>query len=388
MKAAPLGALAALGLGALALRPQIVGVAPLFPEIEHDLHASHALVGLLGTIPVLGMGLFAPLAAVLATRAGTRRGMGIGLALIAIFGLARAVAPEIVSLLILTCGVGLGMGIANGMAPLVARDMADRRPTAGTAVYMVGIQTGSTVSAAIAVPLAGLLWGWRGAFVAFSLVAAAVALLWPLATRGGERHVALPGRVPRLPIRSRTAWLLAATFVLMGSAYYGLNAWVPDAYGEKGWSDRSAGLLLGSMNATAIVASFTVPWAATRVGGAHTWLRALSVVFLVGGIGIAAVPDGAFIWAAIAGIAQGGVFSLVMLLPLGLERKPERVAALVAMMLAVGYTGAAIAPFLLGAVRDWTGSFDVVLWVCVAFLVAFIPVVFAIPRRAAGDETA
>ena len=45
--------LAALFLGALALRPQLVGVGPLLPEIDDELDVSHAVAGLLGTIPVL-----------------------------------------------------------------------------------------------------------------------------------------------------------------------------------------------------------------------------------------------------------------------------------------------------------------------------------------------
>ena len=49
--------------------------------------------------------------------------------------------------------------------------------------------------------------------------------------------------VPRLPWGSGTAWLLVAVFALMASAYYGLNAWLPDAYAEHGWSDGRAGLL-------------------------------------------------------------------------------------------------------------------------------------------------
>ena len=50
--------LAALFLGALALRPQLVGIGPLIPAIQLDLDTSHAVAGLLGTIPVLCMGLF------------------------------------------------------------------------------------------------------------------------------------------------------------------------------------------------------------------------------------------------------------------------------------------------------------------------------------------
>src|SRR6185295_8798129 len=44
--------LAALFVAALALRPQLVGAGPLLPEIQDDLGVSHAVVGLLGTIPV------------------------------------------------------------------------------------------------------------------------------------------------------------------------------------------------------------------------------------------------------------------------------------------------------------------------------------------------
>ena len=45
--------LAALFLGALALRPQLVGIGPLIPSIQLDLNTSHAVVGLLGRFPSL-----------------------------------------------------------------------------------------------------------------------------------------------------------------------------------------------------------------------------------------------------------------------------------------------------------------------------------------------
>ena len=69
---APGPILAGLFFVALTLRPQIVGVGPLLPEIQDDLDTTHALVGLLATIPVLCMGLFAPAAAYLSARIGTR----------------------------------------------------------------------------------------------------------------------------------------------------------------------------------------------------------------------------------------------------------------------------------------------------------------------------
>lgn len=375
-------ALVGLFLAALTLRPQIVGVGPLFPAIEDDLDAPHAVVGLLGTIPVLCMGLFAPAAAYLSARIGTRRAMTIGLTLIGGFGVLRAVSPSAWLVVLLTCGVGLGMGLGNALAPIAVREVVPERPAAGTGLYTGGIQIGSTASAALAVPLAGVLGGWRGALIAMSLVALVLALVWTLSTRGVDPHVRPPALVPRLPVRSPVAWLLVAIFGLMACAYYGLNAWLPDAYGERGWSERSAGGLLAAMNLTAIAASFLIPWLSERRGGRPPWLVALSLLFVAGAVGLVAAPGFGYGWALLAGIAQGGLFALVMMLPLDLERRPERVGALVAMMLGFGYTIGATAPFVLGAVRDATGSFAAVLWTCVGFLGLLVVAVASLRRLA------
>lgn len=363
-------ALVALFLAALTLRPQIVGAGPLIPEIQDGFGSSHAVVGLIGTIPVLGMGLLAPVAAVLAARIGTRRGMTIALALIGLFGVLRAFSPSAWTLVLLTIPVGIGMGIGNALAPIAVKERIPDRPATGTGVYTTGIQIGSTLAAALAVPVAGLLGGWRWSLAAFSVSACGILVTWLLLMRGEGPHVR--ASLPHLPFRSPVAWLLVAIFASMGSAYYGLNAWLPDAYAERGWSDASAGALLAAMNLTAIPASFVIPWLSDRHGGRQPWLFALSFVFVTGGVGLVAVPDGAYAWSLLAGISQGGMFALVMTLPLDLEERPERVGGLVAMMLGLGYTIAAASPFLLGAVRDATGSFDGPLWVAAGFLVGLV----------------
>jgi MFS transporter, CP family, cyanate transporter len=366
----PTATLVALFLAALALRPQIVGVGPLIPSIQDAFGTSHAVVGLLGTIPVLCMGLFAPVAAYLAAKIGTRRAMTIGLALIGTFGILRAVMPSAWLVVLLTWPVGVGMGLGNALAPISVKEHFESRPATGTGVYTTGIQIGSTGAAALAVPLAAWLGGWRGALIAISCVALLSLIAWAFLTRGDESHEAPAATVPRLPWRSRTAWLLVAIFALMGSAYYGLNAWLPDAYHERGWTAGEAGLLLAMMNLTAIFSSFVVPWLSDRTGRRSPFLLGLSLGFMTGATILVAAPGLAYFGVLLAGIAQGGLFSLVLTLPLDFERTPERVGALVAMMLGLGYTIAATSPFLLGAIRDATGSFDAVLWVAASFLMA------------------
>ncbi len=373
--------LAALFFAALALRPQIVGAGPLIPSIQDDFGSSHAVVGLLGTIPVLCMGLFAPLAAYLAARIGTRQAMTIGLALIGAFGIIRTLGPSAWTVVVLTLPVGIGMGIGNALAPMAVKERFASRPATGTGVYTTGIQSGSAVSAALAVPLAGVLGGWRGSLIALSVCALGSLAAWLLLTRGEaphERPAVAP--IPRLPWTSGTAWLLVATFGLMGAAYYGLNAWLPDAYGEHGWSDRKAGLLLAMMNIAAIASSFVVPWLSDRQDRRRRWLLTMSVMFITGAVGLVAAPALGFGWAALAGVAQGGMFALVLTVPLDLEDKPERLGALIAMMLGLGYTFAAIAPFAFGAIRDATDSFTAVLWVAAGLLALQFLVLLALPR--------
>jgi CP family cyanate transporter-like MFS transporter len=377
----PAATLVALFLAALTLRPQIVGVGPLIPSIQEAFGTSHAVVGLLGTIPVLCMGLFAPVAAYLAARIGTRRSMTIGLALIGSFGVLRALMPSAWLVVLLTWPVGIGMGLGNALAPISVKEHFEHRPAAGTGVYTTGIQIGSTTAAALAVPLAGWLGGWRGALIAISCVALASLVAWVVLTWGEAPHTAPSASVPRLPWRSTTAWLLVAIFALMACAYYGLNAWLPDAYAERGWSDGSAGLLLAMMNLTAIPASFVIPYLSDRTGRRTPFLLGLSLCFITGAVTLVAIPGLAYAGALLAGIAQGGLFALVMTLPLDFERTPKRVGALVAMMLGLGYTIGATSPFVLGAVRDATGSFNAVLWLAAGFLTAQFFVLLALTRR-------
>jgi len=377
--------LAGLFLAAIALRPQIVGIGPLLPNIQESLGVSHAVVGLLGTIPVLCMGLFAPPAAYLASRVGTRAGIAWALALIGVFGIARAVSPGAALVILLTWPVGIGMGLAGALAPVAVKERFAGHPAASTGVYTTGIQVGSALSAAVAVPIAGWLGGWRWSLATFSVVTCLLALIWLASTRHEAPHVRPATRPPRLPWGSGVAWLLVALFALMASTYYGINAWLPDAYVERGWTEHRAGGLLAVLNLVAIPAAFVVPWLSDRVGSRRSWLLAMSTSFLVGVAGFVLIPEAAYVWVVAAGLASGAMFALVMTLPLDIEHEPRRVGSLVGMMLGLGYTLGALSPIVLGAARDLTGTFTGSLWLLVGLCAAMLASVVVLPRaRAAG----
>ncbi|HEX2505445.1 MAG TPA: MFS transporter [Gaiellaceae bacterium] len=359
------------------MRPQIVGVGPLFPEIQEDLGVSHAVVGLLGTIPVLCMGVFAPPAAWLMGRAGTRLAIAACLALIAGFGIARAFAPGEALLVALTFPVGIGMGLAGALMPIAVKERFPERAGVGTSGYVIGINGGAAIAAVVAVPIAHAAGGWRSSLLAFSVVTAGLLVAWLVLTRRIPSRPVTAEPPPFPPLRSRIGWWLVLLFATMSITFYGLNAWLPDAYVEKGWSESSAGALVGVLNVLTVAPVFFVSWLSDRLGSRRPYLVGAASLFLLALVGLAAVPEGAWAWVVVGGLGIGSMFPLVMTLPLDAEERPERVGALVGMMLGFGYVLSAVAPLLLGAVRDATGSFDAVLWLIVfsgaVFLVATAP---------------
>ena len=115
-KQRPLLLLVGLFLVSLALRPQLVGVGPLLSTIRQSLGVPHSVAGLLSTTIVLCMGLFAPAAFLIARRLGQRWAIGGALALIVIFGVARAEAKPPVAVILVSL-------TASPVRPEVARDV-------------------------------------------------------------------------------------------------------------------------------------------------------------------------------------------------------------------------------------------------------------------------
>ena len=367
----------------LVLRPQIVGVGPLLPRIESSLHISHGVAGLLATIPVLCMGVFAPLAPPMLRRFGSRAAIGASLAAAVAVGVLRAALPGAPLVLLFTVPVGVGIAVAGTLLPVVVKEEYPARPTLGTGVYTTGINVGATIASVAAAPLA-LLAGWRWTLVVYSLVSFVLVIPWVV-----QRHAAAaaPERAP-LPLRVPLAWTIAGVFALQSILFYGFNAWLADAYVERGWSDTRAGGLAALMNGVALVLGIVTALSAERVGSRQVFLVAGSGASIVAATLIAADIGGAWGWAGLLGIGIGVLFTTVMTLPLDAADDRAEIAAYSTVMLGVGYAVSSLAPTALGAVRDATGSFTVPLSILAVdallllFLSAAIRVRSAAPSRA------
>ena len=375
----------ALVLVATALRPQLVGIGPLLPRISDDLGMPHWQAGLLGTIPVLCMGLFALPAGKVASWIGTKRAVGASVLAIGVFGLARAASDSAAALIALTVPVGIGMGLVGALVPVAAKERFSRRPALATGAYTTGIQIGATAATVGAVPLA-LGASWKLPLAVFSAAAVAGAIWWlALGPEAAAPVTPDESHTLRAAARRGEVWDIVAMFALMSLIYYGFVAWLPDAYVEHGWSEASAAGVMAVLTAAQIPGGMIVASLADR--HRRAFVLGFAMLGLLGSAGLAAAPPAAWVWSALVGLSIGALFPLVLTLPLDLEDHPAGVAAVIGVVLGAGYSVAALAPTLLGALRDLSGTFAGALWRLVAVAVLLLAfshrVLSRTPARAA-----
>lgn len=349
------GGLLALFLCGTALRPQLVGVSPLIADIERDLGLSHAVTGLLTAVPLVCMGAFAFLGAPIARATSSRSAITISLALLTAFGVIRSAFTQPALILVATAGVGVGIALAGAVLPQVVKETFADEPVRATGTYSAGIQVGSTVAAAVAVPIALAFAGWRWSLAAFAGFTGVVLIAW----------LALaPAAVPSPPIKAGSmpgferTLLLALTFATFGAAYYGLITWLPEIYLREGWSPAQSGALLGALNAAAMIGGFAVALGSGRRRAGYPIVLLLSGVFAASLTGFFIAPALAIVWALLAGFTNGALLPLVLALPLELSSQPAVVARVTAVMLGAGYMIAATTPIVLGFLRDASGGFQ------------------------------
>jgi CP family cyanate transporter-like MFS transporter len=376
------GLLVALVLASIAMRPQLLGIGPLLPRIERDLSVSHTIAGLLVTIPIACAGLLVPVAAAVRSRIGWRQGITATIAIAGSVGLARALLPGVPTAILLSAPIGVTLTLAGALMPVAVAERLRDRPGFATGLYASGFNFGGAAAALVAVPLATIAGGWRGSLAVLAGIMLAVGALWVVLTRHEPVHAQPVERPPRLPLRSRIAWWLVAIFTVLAACFFGLNAWLADAYVEHGWSEASAGALIGVLNLVQIAGALIVPRLADRFGTRRTYLLVTAAVTTLSGAGLAGWPAAAWPCAVVFGISIGAFFALFLTVPLDLGTRPADVGALAAMILGIGYTLSAAAPFVLGAVRDATGSFSAALWAIVALAGLLVAMCLPLtPRR-------
>jgi len=353
MTRSPGFALAALFLVAVGMRSQLSGLPPLLPQVEAEFGMSHAWGGFLLSLSFVTMGIGALAASVARRSVGSVRGISFTAALIVLSGVARAAAPNAAAVMAIGIPLGLATGLQTALLPVVTKE---RFGQLATSVYVIGISVGSGVALAAAAPIAAAIGGWRAAVLAFAATTALLAVPWLFVGRGPE--IRTDERTTPSPWRRSATALPIAIFSLQSALFFCLSSWLPSAYIERGWTATNAGLLGSGLLVSSVIGSAAIAPLARSRESTGRWLIAAALAAVVASVGLVVVPDAGWAWTTVAGTSTGALLVLSLKLPLDLFEDARDVAALGGFMLAFGYWTGGAMPFVLGVLRDASGSFS------------------------------
>ncbi|MCF5103690.1 CynX/NimT family MFS transporter, partial [Pseudomonas proteolytica] len=319
--------------------------------------------GLLTTLPVLCLGLFAPLAPFLARRFGAER-VVLGILLTLAAGIILRSSLGAVGLFAGSLLAGASIGIIGVLLPgIVKRDFA-RHAGVMTGVYTMALCLGAALAAGATVPLSqhfGDSWKIGLGFWMVPALLAALCWLPQVGQKQGTHQVAY--RVRGL-LRDPLAWQVTLYMGLQSSLAYIVFGWLPSILIDRGLSATQAGLVLSGSVIVQLASSLAAPWLATRGKDQRLAIVVVMLLTLGGLFGCLYAPlDGLWGWAIVLGLGQGGTFSLALTLIVLRSRDAHVAANLSSMAQGVGYTLASLGPLAVGLVHDWTGGWAVTGWI-------------------------
>ncbi|MEU9018267.1 MFS transporter [Actinomadura sp. NPDC048394] len=357
--------LAGLVLLTINLRAAITGISPLLGDLRDAFGLSGVEAGVLTTLPVLCLGVFASLAPVAARRLGTETAIAGSLLLITAGILLRVVAAPL-PLFVGTVLAGAGIAMGNVLMPAVIKRAFPRRVGSLTGLAMMLMAASGAIAAGLAVPLSDA-GGWRLALAVWAVPSLVAALAWgPLALRGCRSpEPAAPAAAPAPAegslLRSPVAWYVAVFMGLASLMFYVLMSWLPEIMQDAGFAPATAGMMVSTMMIVGIPLGFLVPVLAARLRDQRAVVAGVVLTMVVGIGGLIVAPAAGWAWTVVLGIGTGSAFPLAYTLLSLRSPSPSVAARLSGMAQTGGYLLAGFGPLAMGVLHSATGGWHVSL---------------------------
>lgn len=356
--------LTAILVFALSLRAAVTSLTPLLGRISTDLEFGNAAVGVIGMLPTLMFGIAGLVGSGLGRRFGLEAAT-VGAVIVTAVGTGlRGVATDTWSLIALSAVALFGMGLGNVLIPPLVKRYFPHRIAASSTAYILCVQLGTSVPAALAVPAADAA-GWRWALAAWALIPLLALLPWIEVARRRRAAIAEePDQtaVDRLPVwRSPIAWGLVFMFGMTSLMTYSLLTWIPAVLADAGADDSLGGAAVAVFAGVGFLATFVAPWLCLRFANPFGFIVVFGACMLGGLAGLYWAPlSGTMAWVLLAGL---GVSSFPMSLTLinVRTRTAAGSSSLSGFGQGLGYLIACAGPILFGVLRDASGGWGLPL---------------------------
>jgi CP family cyanate transporter-like MFS transporter len=392
-------------LSAVNLRPAITSLGALLEEVRDGLGMSGSVAGLLTSVPPLCFAVFGFTAPRLARRFGPAAVVCAGMVAVTAGLLIRPYAGSTAGFLAGSALALMGIAVSNVLMPVIVKRWFPDRVGPMTGLYSMALAAGTSVAAAVTVPMTDALGGgWQSGLAVWAGLAAVAVLPWvPLVRDRGtapareaeaEADAGTRTRARRQPpalriTRSRTAWALAVFFGLQATAAYITMGWMAQIFRDAGVSASTAGLLLAVTMVMGVPLAFVIPRVATRLPHQGPIVIALGVCGLAGYVGLYLAPaGGAWAWAVLLGVSNCA-FPLALTMVGMRARTGAGVVQLSAFAQSAGYLISIPGPLLVGVLYQHSGGWGLPIALMIGLMIPQMAVgVLAGRDRTVEDEAA
>ncbi|WP_422102150.1 MFS transporter [Vreelandella sp.] len=355
----------------LNLRPAMSSVAPLLSRLQENAGLTTQAAGLLTTLPVLFLGLTAPLAPMIGHRIGIERALSAALLLLT-SGLLLRTLPLPWVLYLGTAMAGSAIGLAGTLLPSLVKRELPQNADVLTGLYTMALCLGGALGAGFSVPLVQWLGSWQASLASWALLALSTMAVWicyapsPKPTPARSQPIGIP---LRSLLRKPLTWQVMLFMGIQSSMAYIVFGWLPTLLIERGYSEATAGWTMAVSIMCQLASALSAPWIARL---SKDQRPALLLVLACTALGLALLLIAPLSWrwpgAALLGLGQGGSFSLALSL-LVLRTANERLAGqLSGLVQGGGYTLAALGPFGVGLMLQTGATTAHIAWLLIGLI--------------------
>jgi len=165
--------------------------------------------------------------------------------------------------------------------------------------------------------------------------------------------------------------------------FYSTIGWLPTYLTEEGWDAASAAAATSVISFVEVPAVLLIPMLSDRTGRRRLILVSGFSLISICAASLALNAGSSWFVAPVLGTTFGGIFALLLAMPVGLVEQ-EKVASVAGAMISIGYIGALTGPIITGYLRDLTENF--IIGFLVMALAGLVSVVLSYALSAAQPQ--
>lgn len=354
-------------LVSLNLRMGFSAADPLLLQVMSTLHIGSMSSGLFGMLPIMALGIAAPMGAALVQWSEPRRLVLYAL-LLAVIGIIWRSSGTLTGLFGGTLIIGFGLGVAGSVILGEAKQMVRQNLPVLMSAYTACVSLGTAVGAGAAAPVAYMLGGWQPGLLFWGIPLLLAAGLWGIhiakhKSSGGQSH---PLRAPILPLlHQRNARMITLYYLFRVASAWLLIVWLATLLRQRGLPAYEAGLALSLVTACQIPGALLAGTLSHWLGGIHHLIALATLLAVAACWGLLVAPLPAWPWAAMClGAGLGSIFSVGMSLIAASQPDEGSTIALSGLAQGVGFIG--------GGLLAWGAGFCIKLphpglWMAIAY---------------------